>query len=212
MRARKKKWAEPFLLAHPDLVLEKADREDGFFLSPKLYLEIGAGKGDFALQMGAKLEGGYLALERDESVSGVFAKKLVASDLKNIRIYPSDFDYVFPELQGLAFSLIFLNFSDPWPKKRHHKRRLTALDRLLEMASLLQEGGELRFKSDNLDLYEFTKEEAEKVPSLVLVEDEPNYAFDSENDAMSEYEARFRADNKPIHRLVYRKITQKEGK
>ena len=70
--------------------------------------------------------------------------------------------------------------------------------------TLLEKGGELRQKTDNVGLYEFTKEEVEGTAFVNLV-DEKDYRFDEENDAMSEYERNFRSEGKPIYRLIYKK-------
>lgn len=208
MRGRYKKWAAPFLAEHPEIAISSWDPADPFFAHSPLFLEIGAGKGDFVLAMASKREGHYLALERDVSVCGILAKKVVDSALPNIRVAATDFDLASEGLSSFQFDAIYLNFSDPWPKKKHWKRRLTTANRLLVMGSLLKEGGEIFFKSDNDVLYEFTKEEALKTP-FVLLKDEPDYVFDEKDDAMSEYERNFRNLGCKIHRLVYQK-TKKE--
>lgn len=204
MRGRHKKWAAPFLEGHPEIVINEWNAEDPFFLQKPLYLEIGAGKGDFVLQMSQKKAGRWLALERDTSIAGILAKKVVESAIPNIKVAPLDFDQALEYLKPLRFQAIFLNFSDPWPKKKHWKRRLTSKTRLLAMADLLEEGGEIRIKTDNSDLYDYTKEQATETP-LTLLSDQSNYVYDPADDAMSEYERNFRSQNLPIHRLVYRK-------
>lgn len=206
MRARHKRWAEPYLEEHPDIVILNLADHVSFFMSSPLYLEIGAGKGDFVLAMAEK-GGSWVALEREISICGLLSKKVVDSGLANIVVYPSDFDVAAEALKTYVFDGIYLNFSDPWPKKRHWKRRLTTASRLFLMTSLLKEGGRLYFKSDNLALYEFTKDEASKVAGLRLVLDQPDYAFDASSDAMSEYERNFRSQGLPIHRLVYEKTS-----
>lgn len=192
------------MAAHPETAISSWDPTDPFFAYAPLYLEIGAGKGDFVLEMAQKQPGHYLALERDISVCGILGKKVVESGLSTIKVAALDFDVASENLRSYCFDAIYLNFSDPWPKKKHWKRRLTMSGRLLVMASLLKEGGQIVFKSDNQALYDFTKEEALKTP-LLLVEDEPDYAFDEAHDAMSEYERNFRSLKQPIHRLVYQK-------
>ncbi len=206
MRGRYKKWAKPYLEEHPDLVLSSIQKEDPFFQAAPLALEIGAGKGDFVLQMAQKYpETHFLALERDLSVCGIMAKKIEAAEVTNIRVMNADFDRVHDSFQGLKFQTIYLNFSDPWPKKRHEKRRLTTADRLEKMAKLLTENGEIRIKTDNDILYAFTLEQkVDKV--LTMVDHQDQYVFDESTDAMSEYERNFRSQGKAIHRIVYRKI------
>jgi tRNA (guanine-N7-)-methyltransferase len=204
VRARHKAWAVPYLSAHPEIVISSTKDQPDFFLAHPLSLEIGAGKGDFVLAMALR-GGNWLALERESSIAGLLAKKVVESTLTNIRVYPMDFDAAVEDLKAHSFDAIYLNSSDPWPKKRHAKRRLTTQTRLKEMADLLLPGGHLYFKSDNLALYEFTKEEALKVGELILREDEEDYAFDPTKDAMSEYERNFRSQGLSIHRLCYQK-------
>lgn len=204
MRARHKRWAAPFLEGHPEFYLEKVCAEDPFFQSHPLFLEIGSGKGDFVIQMAAKQQGHYLALEREISVLGTLGKKLVDSGLNNIRARGGDFDEVCEELKGLSFDAIYLNFSDPWPKKKHWKRRLTTKERLEKMSSLLGAGGLILVKTDNDSLFEFTLEQAPSA-GLKIVSSQEDYLFDEEKDAMSEYERSFRAEGKKIHRAVLSK-------
>lgn len=204
MRARHKKWAAPFLSDHPEFYLDKIDGEDPFFRASPLYLEIGSGKGDFILQMAAKHPGNYLALEREISVLGTLGKKLAESGLNNVKVRGGDFDKVYEEMKGIAFDAIFLNFSDPWPKKKHWKRRLTTKERLAQMATLLKEGGRFLIKTDNVSLYQFTLEQA-PLAGLKIISFTEDYLFDEQSDAMSEYEKNFRAEGKKIHRIVLSK-------
>ena len=201
MRGRFKKWASPYLEAHPEIVFNEVDASDPFFSFAPLYLEVGIGKGDFILTMQDIMPGHYLGLEKDVSVMGMAAKKVVESQRDSIRLCADDFDNVYENIKELRFDKIFLNFSDPWPKARHKKRRLTFAPRLLKIASLLKEGGEIRFKTDNDDLYAYTLEQIEEAQlRIILRQDE--YAFDSTDDAMSEYERNFRGVGKSIHRLI----------
>ena len=132
-------------------------------------------------------------------------KKYQGIDITRPETYSGDFDKVHDSFQGLKFQTIYLNFSDPWPKKRHEKRRLTTADRLEKMAKLLTEGGEIRIKTDNDILYAFTLEQ-KVAPVLTMVCHDDQYEFDESNDAMSEYERNFRSQGKAIHRIIYRKV------
>ncbi|OPZ34888.1 MAG: tRNA (guanine-N(7)-)-methyltransferase [Tenericutes bacterium ADurb.BinA155] len=204
MRGRHKKWAAPYLADHPELVLSPIDPKDPFFSSSKLCLEVGMGKGDFLLGMAQKNpEVHYLGLERDSSIMGTAAKKIAASGLTNIRLRAADFDFAYEEMKSLVFDAIYLNFSDPWPKKRHWKRRLTTKDRLLKMAGMLKENGLIAFKSDNPDLYAFTLEQA-PLAGLAILSATSNYQLLPE-DVMTEYEKNFRSQGKPITRILMAK-------
>jgi tRNA (guanine-N7-)-methyltransferase len=201
VRARHKKWALPYLQGHPEFSIEALATDDPFY-DGEVYLEIGAGKGDFVTQMALR-GGNWLALERDISVCGLLAKKVEAAGLGNIRVMAKDFDQVAPTLKEGAFAGIFLNFSDPWPKHKHAKRRLTTGERLKTMEALLKPGGFLKVKTDNDELFFYTMDEA-KETTLLLTEARYDYAL-AEDDALTEYEKDFRAALKPIHRLVYRR-------
>lgn len=201
MRGRYKRWASPYLEEHKEVVYTEINEKDSFFLSSKLHLEIGAGKGDFVIGMASKYpDANFLAIEKDTSISGILAKKVVESELKNIRVINGDFDNLYEDLMKLKFDVIYLNFSDPWPKKRHEKRRLTHNKRLEEFFTLLKDDGILKIKTDNDSLYSFTLEQIETSPFKILVNDE-DYQFDKENDVASEYEKNFRSTGKSIHRI-----------
>lgn len=204
MRGRFKSWAPSLLEAHPEKSV--SGKEDPFFsLSPDL--EIGGGKGMFAIRMARKGRK-VLSLERDVSSAGAFLKRLLALEEEGeslpVRILRKDFDEAGDILEGHLFPRIYLNFSDPWPKKRHEKRRLTFHPRLLRIASFLAPGGEIRFKSDQLPLYEFTLEECGKA-GLKVISAKEDYFLDEEEDAMSEYEENFRKEGKKIHRIIIRR-------
>lgn len=204
MRARKKKWTAPFVVGHPEIVLPKIDPSIPFFEYPRLYLEIGIGKGDFILGMSQKQDGHYLGIEKVVDVLAVAAKKLLDVKAGNVLLRLGDFDEVYEEIAGLRFDAIYLNFSDPWPKKKHGKRRLTEHNRLEKMAKILKDDGSIIIKTDNPGLYEFSKEEV-PLTSLHIVYDNPDYPGDPEHDEQSEYERNFRSQGVAIRRLILKK-------
>lgn len=206
MRSRFKSWAKPYLSAHPEFVLSSLKDDSNFFAYPFLELEIGSGKGAFILKKAINHPSiNYLALERDVSISGILGKKIEESQLTNIRLICADLDNIFVDLSEKKFQTIYLNFSDPWPKKKHAKRRLTFAKRLINIASLLQDGGYIYFKTDNDGLYEFTLEEANKVPSIKIIKKEDDYQTLDNDDEMTEYEESFRKEGKSIHRIIFKK-------
>ena len=95
-----------------------------------------------------------------------------------------------------------MNFSDPWPKDRHAKRRLTSRQFLAKYEQCLKKGGQVIFKTDNLMLFDFSLEEAEaagwKIESITY--DLHNSEFVKDN-IMTEYEERFVSEGKPIHMM-----------
>ncbi len=198
MRGRFKPWAKPYLEEHKEVA--SFDVASLSFPS-NADLEIGGGKGDFAIAYCLNNPDRHLfSFERDVSIAGLFAKKAIEAKITNLTILPMDLDKAFEELKKHRFGHIFMNFSDPWPKKKHEKRRLTFAPRLLNIVSLLEDGGEIVMKTDNDQLYEFSKEQI-ALAKLKLIEDQPDYKELAENDYMTEYERNFRSVGKSIHRL-----------
>lgn len=204
MRTKFKQWAVDYLKENNPLVINKIDLANPFYKKP-LFVEIGSGKGDFILGFSKKYPSySFLAVEKVETVAGMMSKKLIDEKIENVAIFPYDTKILFEQIPDNYLSGIYLNFSDPWPKKKHAKRRLTFITFLNEYYRMLKIDGLLIFKSDNDSLYEFTLEEIKKTKfELVSFEDE--YIFDENNDAMTEYERKFREKNKSIHRIVLRK-------
>ena len=204
MRGRHKAWAAPFLADHRDIAIETVDPNDPFFASSSLFLEVGIGKGDFIIGMASRFPGHYLGLEKEISIAGIAAKKVVASGLDNIRLRADDFDDVYPEIETLRFDKIFLNFSDPWPKDRHAKRRLESRQFLERYDRILKKDGRIEFKTDNRALFDFAVEEAEasafKITAL-------SYDLHADKDmmqgnVMTEYEEKFSSMGNPICKYI----------
>ncbi|MBP5216290.1 MAG: tRNA (guanosine(46)-N7)-methyltransferase TrmB [Bacilli bacterium] len=185
------------------MALVEVDPADPFFAQKPLYLEIGMGKGDFLLGMSQKQPGHYLGIEREEDVLAIALKKILSLDAQqNIRLLRGDFDFLQEKIKDLRFDTIYLNFSDPWPKKRHWKRRLETKERLLRMKELLAPQGRIIFKSDDQDLYQFTLEQASG--DFIIEYQNNDYALEN-GDVASEYEKNFRSIGRPITRIILKK-------
>lgn len=205
MRTKFKQWAVDYLDEHPEVVIEKPDFKDAFFTSKKLAFEIGSGKGDFIVNIAKKNpDTNYLAVEKVRTVAGMMSKKIVSEEVKNVKVFANDASIIFDEIKDGFVDIIYLNFVDPWPKKKHAKRRLTFITFLNQYYRILKDGGLLIFKSDNDGLFEFTKEEIEKT-KFIPISIEEKYIFDDENDVMTEYETKFRNLGQNIHRIVLKK-------
>ena len=120
-----------------------------------------------------------------------------------MKCFPNDINILFSLLDDESVDKIYLNFVDPWPKKKHAKRRLTYITYLNEYYRILKKKSLVVFKSDNDSLYEFTLDEIQN-SKFKLIESEENYKF-NDTDAMSEYETKFRKLNQHIHRIVLKK-------
>lgn len=197
MRTRYKPWAIKLLNDHPELQLSEENISDFFSLHEHIELEIGSGKGDFIVTK-AQLypDKTFITIEKVPTVSGILLQKVIENDIKNVVHYSNDIRKLFPYLPTKSIDAIYLNFSDPWPKKKHDKRRLTYIDFLKEYERILKDDGHIYFQSDNQGLYEFTKEQ------LALSNFKHVREFDAPlDDAQSEYEKKFIALGNKIYRL-----------
>jgi len=182
-----------------------------------VYLEIGCGKGKFAACQ-AELHSGrnYVAVEGQDSVAVRAMEKAEAlcrgSGRKNLIVickFVNDIGEMFEEGELAG---IYLNFSDPWPKDRHRKRRLTYRDRLRSYMRALTDGGFIEIKTDNDALFEFTLEEiaacgytpaayAEDLHRVACAEEAGNKNIEEASSVTTEYEDKFKAIGRPIHYL-----------
>ena len=205
MRTKYKQWAVDYVDEHPEIALQKIDVNSEFFREKPVIFEIGSGKGDFVAAISlAHPEFNYLAVEKVKTVSGMMCKKLVEQGNKNVKVFPWGVEFLFESIEDNFVHSIYLNHSDPWPKKKHEKRRLTYISFLEQYYRILRNGGRLYFKTDNDDLYLYTKEEI-KLTKFKVVSDEENYQFDRETDFITEYENKFRTAGKSIHRIILEK-------
>ena len=205
MRTKYKQWAVDYVDEHPEIAIQKFDINSDFFREKPVIFEIGSGKGDFIAAISlAHPEYNYLAIERVKTVAGMMCRKLVEQGNKNVKVFPWNAELIFDEIKEGFVHAIYLNFSDPWPKKKHEKRRLTFITFLEQYYRILRKGGRLYFKSDNDELYFYTKEEI-KLTKFKVVSDEENYEFDPETDFITEYENKFRSVGKSIHRIILEK-------
>ena len=202
MRTKYKAWAKPFIDEHPEVMFEK---EQLLSFNKPYYLEIGSGKGQFLVDMAKKFpDKFFVGVERNVTCAGFTAKKLVEEEIQNAKLMFINAEMLMGEIKDNSIEAIFLNFSDPWPKKRHHKRRLTAESFLENYYRVLKRGGRLIIKTDNVDLFEFTCENISN-SKFKLIFKTDNYMDYDEFDTMTEYEKSFRDEGVPIHRLILEK-------
>ena len=196
MRTKYKPWAKPYLDEHLEVQLDSSL----FSSTDDIYLEIGSGKGLFLVGMAKKYPSrNFVGIERNVTCAGFIAKKLVEEEISNAKLIFNDGEKVLQEMKEKSVNIIYLNFSDPWPKTRHHKRRLTSERFCYLYKKVLKNDGYIIQKTDNLELFEFSKETF-KENGFKIIEEDHNY-MTSEEDVVTEYEADFRKDNLPIYRL-----------
>ena len=203
MRTKYKPWAKPYLEEHQEITLKEEEIKN----LDNFYLEIGSGKGDFLIQMASKNPNlFFLGIERNVTCAGFTAKKLVETELQNAKLLYADAERVSPLFKDGSVDIIFLNFSDPWPKKRHHKRRLTSDRFLKEYFRILKPSGKIIFKTDNVDLFEYSIEMFNENPNFKIEVVDNDYNGLDPFDAITEYEAFFREEGTKINRMVVNKI------
>ena len=207
MRLRKRKWMDPLLEERNDLIYnaDKLDEILGSLKDKNKILEIGSGKGGFLSQMALKNPHyEFLGVEMQKTALAIACKYIEKNSIENLRFFASDVALLFEKFEEGSFDYIFLNFSDPWPKKRQHKRRLTYPTFLKQYYKLLKKGGRLIFKTDNevlfIDSIEYLNESDFKMISKT-----DDYDGLDSFDAQTEYETKFRGQGVPIHRVIVEK-------
>lgn len=210
MRTKFKPKAVEYLntnFANQFLIEDETSKEQliKFVNSKKTYIEIGPGKGQFILNLASRYpEYNFLVCELNPTISGIALKKIDESGLKNVKLIYGDFYKLRDILKEDAFEGLFLNFSDPRPKKRHTKRRLTHDLFLVEYAKVLKEGTLIYFKSDNQGLYEYSLEQFQRYNWEIILNN-PQYDVLDEFDAPTEFETRYKNQGIKIKRLILRK-------
>ena len=211
MRVRKIHNADERLDARRHLLIETDYREpekldiNSVFPGYKEYrLEIGCGKGAFVCGEASKYpDVAYIAVEKITDVIIFAMEKADESEMQNVRFMIADAKNLTKIFEEKTFSEIYINFCDPWPKKRHAKRRLTNRDFLTEFKKLLKDDGHIAFKTDNADLFEYSIPEFEA--SGYKLENVTRDYHNSEwfgCDTETEYERNFSEKGVPINRLV----------
>lgn len=168
-----------------------------------IYIEIGMGKGKFILENALKYKDiNYIGIERFDSVMAKAIKKIPndLDNLKLIRMNALDIDTVFSK----EIDLIYLNFSDPWPKKRWHDRRLTSKIFLDKYDSLFKDTKRIEMKTDNEDLFIYSLETLSS-KGYALSDISFDYHKTDIDIIMSEYEMRFSKEGKNVYHLFAQK-------
>ena len=213
MRMRKKKHGAERIAACAELRIENIevlkDGFDGVFAESRpVHMEIGCGKGNFACGMAAKHpEINFIAVEKVADVCCIALEKAKARAEErsgdNLRFIISDAKELSENVLPHSLDCIYLNFSDPWPKSGHAKRRLTHRGFLEMYKKLLKEDGILRLKTDNVGLFDFSLEEFEEFGMKILWQTRDLHATpENADNVMTEYEKNFSDKGQPICSVV----------
>ena len=205
MRIRKKHNVNEKLLDFKDIVITVDDDWRKEISNKKFFVELGTGKGDFLTQL-AEREPDicFLGLEVEPTVVYAAARKIREKGLKNVRLMIFNINNIETLFNENEIDRIYINFCDPWPKKRHAKRRLTYITFLEKYKKILKPEGEIQFKTDNRGLFDFSLEQFESANAKVS---EITYDLHSDNpvdNIETEYEKKFSSLGVPINRCVVR--------
>ena len=169
-----------------------------------IHIEIGMGKGQFITTLAAQNPNiNYVGIEKFSSVLVRAIEKQEELDLPNLFFIRMDAENIADVFDEGEVARIYLNFSDPWPKDRHAKRRLTSVQFLARYEKILAKEGHVIFKTDNRDLFDFSLEQVEEAENWELL----NHTFDLqhseyvEGNLMTEYETRFVEKGNAICRM-----------
>ena len=213
MRLRNIPRADGVIKSHP-MVVQDAQGSRGnwkniFGNDRPVYLEIGMGKGRFLMNMAKEHPlVNFVGIERYSSVLLRALEKYDTEEyreLQNIRFLCMDATEIEDVFNQGEIRKIYLNFSDPWPKARHARRRLTSGTFLDRYAKILPPGGNLEFKTDNTELFRFSLEEIREKEGWRL----DKYTYDlhrndemNQGNIMTEYEEKFSSLGNPINKLI----------
>ena len=209
MRLRNIKGSKEFIAASPFVIHNPEDYKGSwsslFHNTHPIHLEIGMGKGKFIHEL-ARLhpEINYIGIEMYSSVLYRALELREKEEMNNLYFLRFDAKYLTEIFGEGEIDRIYLNFSDPWPKDRHAKRRLTSQNFLSIYDTILKLEGYIQFKTDNRPLFDFSVDSVEQSEKWHI--DELTYDLHHseflEGNVLTEYESRFVAENKPICRFV----------
>lgn len=204
MRMRKKKNREERFATCSEYVISSREDLEQYADRLPCELEIGCGKGGFICQM-ARLhpEKFFIAVELSTDALITALEYAKEQEIPNLRFMNLNANMLPEVFRKGEVSQIFLNFSDPWPKARHAKRRLTYRSFLEKYREMLPEDGKIIFKTDNRPLFDFSLEEFDAVGmrKTDITYDLHNSEY-NEGNVMTEYEKNFSGKGFPINRVV----------
>ena len=173
-----------------------------------IYIEIGMGKGRFIMEMALQNPDiNFIGIEKYSSVLLRAVQKVEEMDISNLKLIQMDATEIETVFKNEEVDKIYLNFSDPWPKDRHAKRRLPSRQFLDRFRNILKNQGDIEFKTDNKCLFDFAVEEVE--PAGWYIE---KITYNLHNDkkmmignVMTEYEEKFSAKGNPIYKYIIKR-------
>lgn len=185
---------------NPELL--KGKWQSRFQTPQKLHIEVGSGKGRFLYEMAkAHPDINYIAIEMQRNALITLLEKQVEAPLSNLQLLLADGSELTNYFDPGEVDQVYLNFSDPWPKSKHEKKRLTFKTFLNQYETILKEKGEIHFKTDNQGLFEYSLASMSQYGMILkqvwLDLHQSNY----EGNIMTEYEEKFSNRGSRIYRV-----------
>lgn len=208
MRLRHIPGSEEEIAASPYVIQNPSGRKgcwkDVFGNENPIEIEIGMGKGRFIMELAALHPNiNYVGIERYPSVLLRGLQKRAELELNNIYFMCVDAKNLAEIYAPGEVEKIYLNFSDPWPKDRHEKRRLTSEDFMAVYNQILRPDGVVEFKTDNRGLFDYSLEAIPRAGWKIA-----DYTYDLHHsemgigNVMTEYEEKFSSKGNPIYKLI----------
>ncbi|WP_019243927.1 MULTISPECIES: tRNA (guanosine(46)-N7)-methyltransferase TrmB [Bacillus] len=207
MRLKFKPWAKEKLQENPQFVIYNPEEKKGkwhevFGNDRPLHIEVGTGKGRFITEMAkANPEINYIGIEAYESIIVDALDKVMNEGLPNLKLLPFNAADLRDYFDKGEVNRVYLNFSDPWPKKRHAKRRLTYHTFLKIYEDILPNEGEIHFKTDNRGLFEYSLVSMSQYGMTLNYVNLDLHNSDVEDNIMTEYEEKFSNKGSLIYRV-----------
>ena len=205
-RARDTIEASPFVVQKPEE--NKGKWKSIFGNDNPIYLEIGTGKGRFILELAQRHPHvNYVGIEKYSSVLLRGVDRQDELQLPNLRFIRGEAELITEYFAEGEVARIYLNFSDPWPKKRNAKRRLPSKEFLRRYDVILSSSGTIEFKTDNRELFDFAVEEVSFSPFVIdaITYDLHADPVMKEGNVMTEYEERFSAKGNRINKYILKR-------
>lgn len=207
MRVRKRKGAEEHLKNHSQYVILKPEDAKGhwykiFGNDNPIHIEVGTGKGAFITGMAKQNPHiNYIGIDIQVSVLSYALDKVLESQVSNVRLLLVDGSDLTNYFDKAEIDLLYLNFSDPWPKNKHEKRRLTYKSFLKTYKEILPDKGEIHFKTDNRGLFEYSLASFSQYGMILNKVWLDLHASNFEGNIMTEYEEKFSNKGQVIYRV-----------